>query len=686
MQLESFVQGRWQASERNAVALRDATSGEVIAEASAEGIDFAATLDHARRVGGINLRRLTFHERAAALKALAKYLTDRKEEFYALSYATGATRSDSWIDIDGGISTLFVYASKGTRELPNSHVYVEGATEALSKTGTFVGQHICVPLEGAAVHINAFNFPVWGMLEKLAPALLAGVPAIVKPATSTSYLTELVFRRIVESGLLPEGAVQLICGSVGDLFDHLESQDVVSFTGSASTARSLRQHRAVIDHSVRFIAETDSINSSLLGPDVAATAPEFDLFVREVVREMTVKAGQKCTAIRKAIVPAARAGEVVSALQAALAKIVVGDPRLENVRMGPLASLGQKREVLEQVRKLRGDAELVAGDAAGFEPAGADRERGAFVPPMLLLCSNPASARSIHSVEAFGPVCTVMPYRDVDEAIALARRGDGSLAGSVFTADDAVAARLVLGLAPYHGRVLVVNRHCAKESTGHGSPLPHLVHGGPGRAGGGEEMGGIRGVLHYMQRTAVQGTPDVIGAVTGRWIRGGTQRDPGVHPFRKAFGSLAIGDTFNSAEREVTIEDIERFAELSGDHFYAHMDEGAAARNPLFGGRVAHGYFLVSAAAGLFVEPAYGPVLANYGIDGLRFTKPVKPGDRITVRLTCKEKSLRIGQGYGEVRWDTEITNQRGETVANYDVLTMVSEYDIPDSVPAKPA
>jgi oxepin-CoA hydrolase/3-oxo-5,6-dehydrosuberyl-CoA semialdehyde dehydrogenase len=685
MQLKSFVQGRWQASERNAVALRDATTGEVIAQSSAEGIDFAAVLEHARRVGGPNLRRLTFHERAAALKALAKYLTDRKEEFYTLSFATGATRADSWIDIDGGISTLFVYASKGTRELPNGHVYVEGATEALSKTGTFVGQHICVALEGAAVHINAFNFPVWGMLEKLAPTLLAGVPAIVKPATSTSYLTELVFRRIVESGLLPEGAVQLVCGSLGNLFDHLECQDVVSFTGSASTARSLRQHAAVIDHSVRFVAETDSINSCLLGPDVTVGAPEFDLFVREVVREMTAKAGQKCTAIRKAIVPAERASEVVAALQAALARVVVGDPRLETVRMGPLASLAQKREVLGQVRKLKADAALVTGDPERFDPTGADRERGAFVPPMLLLCSNPASARAVHSVEAFGPVCTVMPYRSVEEAIELARRGEGSLAGSVFTADDTVAARLVLGLAPYHGRVLVVNRHCAKESTGHGSPLPHLVHGGPGRAGGGEEMGGIRGVLHYLQRTAVQGTPNVITAVGNRWVRGGTQKDPGVHPFRKPFGALQVGDTFNSAEREVTVEDIERFAELSGDHFYAHMSETDAARNPLFGGRVAHGYFLVSAAAGLFVEPAYGPVLANYGIDGLRFTRPVKPGDRIKVRLTCKEKSLRIGQGYGEVRWDTEITNQRGEPVASYDVLTMVSEHEIPDSTARDP-
>ena len=683
MQLKSFVQGRWHAGERNPVMLRDATSGEVIASASAEGIDFGGMLQFARAVGGPNLRRMTFHERAAMLKALAKHLTERKDELYALSSSTGATKGDSWIDIDGGISTLFVYASKGTRELPNGRVYVEGATEALSKSGAFVGQHICVPLEGAAVHINAFNFPVWGMLEKLAPTLLAGVPAIVKPATATSYLTELAFRRIVESGILPEGSIQLICGSVGDLFDHLTCQDVVSFTGSASTARSLRQHRRVTEQSVRFVAETDSINSSLLGPDAGPGTAEFDLFVREVVREMTVKAGQKCTAIRRAIVPVNLSGEVVSALQAALAKIVVGDPRLENVRMGPLASLSQRREVLQQVELLKQEAQLVAGDPQKFETAGADREKGAFVPPLLLLCSKPAAGRAVHSVEAFGPVCTVIPYRDIDEAIAFARRGDGSLVGSVFTADDRVAARLVLGLSPFHGRVLVVNRHCAKESTGHGSPLPHLIHGGPGRAGGGEEMGGIRGVLHYMQRTAVQGTPDVIAAVTKRWVKGGTQRDPGKHPFRKPYHDLVIGDTFNSGERLVTLEDIERFAELSGDHFYAHMDESAAARNPLFGGRVAHGYFLVSAAAGLFVDPPYGPVLANYGIDGLRFTKPVKPGDRIKVRLTCKEKSLRLGMGYGEVRWDTEITNQNGEAVANYDVLTMVSEHAIPDSVQA---
>ncbi|MBV8306651.1 MAG: phenylacetic acid degradation bifunctional protein PaaZ, partial [Gammaproteobacteria bacterium] len=581
---------------------------------------------------------------------------------------------------DGGISTLFVYASKGTRELPNSRVYVEGGLEALSKSGSFVGQHLCVPLEGAAVHINTFNFPVWGMLEKLAPALLAGVPAIVKPATQTSYLTAQVFRRVVDSGILPAGAVQLLCGAAGDLFDHLTCQDVVCFTGSASTALTLRQHPRVLGDAVRFTAETDSLNSSILGPDAGAGSPELELFVREVVREMTVKAGQKCTAIRRALVPAALAGEVAEALRGALAQIVVGDPRLEKVRMGPVASLKQRHEVLEQLTRLEREAQLLCGGARQAQPLGADADRGAFIAPTLLFCRDGQAARAVHSVEAFGPVCTLIPYTGIDEAIALARRGGGSLVSSIFSADDELAARLVLGLAPYHGRVLVVNRHCARESTGHGSPLPHLVHGGPGRAGGGEEMGGIRGVLHYLQRTAVQGTPDLITAAGGRWVRGARERDPGVHPFRKPFGALAIGDTFHSGEREVTLEDIERFAALSGDHFYAHMDEAAAARNPLFGGRVAHGYFLVSAAAGLFVDPDFGPVLANYGIDNLRFVKPVKPGDRIRVRLTCKEKSLRAGAGYGEVRWDTAITNQAGEAVAGYDVLTMVSESSTPEA------
>jgi oxepin-CoA hydrolase/3-oxo-5,6-dehydrosuberyl-CoA semialdehyde dehydrogenase len=485
---------------------------------------------------------------------------------------------------------------------------------------------------------------------------------------------------MVESGILPPGAVQLICGSVGDLFEHLTCQDVVSFTGSATTALKLRQHRVVMANSVRFTAETDSLNSSILGPDAGAGTAELELFVREVAREMSVKAGQKCTAIRRAIVPAARAAEVTDALRAALGRIVVGDPRLDKVRMGPVASLSQRREVLEQITRLKREAEVVVGESSGAALVGADADRGAFVSPTLLYCRDPSRATAIHSVEAFGPVCTLMPYNSVDEAIALARRGGGSLAGSIFSADDALAAQLVLGLAPFHGRIVVINRHCAQESTGHGSPLPHLVHGGPGRAGGGEELGGIRGVMHYMQRTAVQGTPEVITAVTGRWVRGARQLDPGTHPFRKPFAALVIGDTFKSAEREITVADIERFAALSGDTFYAHMDETQAARNPLFGGRVAHGYFLVSAAAGLFVDPPYGPVLANYGIDNLRFLKPVKPGDRIKVRLTCKDKSLRPAQGYGEVRWDTAITNQDDEPVANYEVLTMVSEKAVPDA------
>ena len=681
MNLKSYVCGRWVAGVGAGVELRDATTGATIALANSSGIDFNAVLGHARDVGGQALRALTFHQRAALLKALGKKLFEYKDEFYALSTRTGATKADSWIDIEGGIGTMLVFASKGARELPNSRVYVDGAVEALSKGGSFVGQHICVPLEGAAVHINAFNFPVWGMLEKLAPCLLAGVPAIVKPATSTAYLTELVVRRIIECGILPEGAVQFVAGSLGDLFDHLGCQDIVSFTGSAATAQRLKAHPAVIGNAVRFVAETDSLNSCILAEDVQPGAPEFELFIKEVVREMTAKAGQKCTAIRRIFVPRALTQAAVSALQTALAKVVVGDPRTEGVRMGPLASLEQRREVLARLAELRAEAQLVAGDPQVAVFAAEDSGRGAFVPPLLLLCQDPRSGRAVHEVEAFGPVATVMPYDGVADVLALARRGGGSLVASIFSADDRLATELVLGLAPYHGRILVVNRHCAKESTGHGSPLAHLVHGGPGRAGGGEEMGGIRGVMHYLQRLAVQGSPDTIAAISNRWVRGGTQRDPGRHPFRIPFNDLQLGDTFNSAERAVTVADIESFASLSGDNFYAHMSEAEAARNPLFGGRVAHGYFLISAAAGLFVDPDYGPVLGNYGLDRLRFVKPVKPGEAIKVRLTCKEKTLRPDKGWGEVAWDTEITNQAGETVASYDVLTMVSIHAVPDSV-----
>ena len=680
MNLQSYVAGAWR-SGRDGVAMRDATTGDIIAQASSAGIDFAGVLAHARETGGPALRAMTFHQRAALLRALAKRLSEFKEEFYTLSYRTGATKNDSLIDIDGGIGTVFVYAGKGSRELPNTRVYVDGDVEALSKAGSFVGQHLYVSREGAAVHINAFNFPVWGMLEKLAPTLLAGMPAIVKPATATAYLTELVVRRIIESKILPEGALQLVCGGLGDLFDHVNCQDIISFTGSAHTAARLRVHPAIIRHAVPFIAETDSLNSSILALDGAPGSAVFDLFIEEVVREMTAKAGQKCTAIRKALVPAAITGEVVAALQTALRGIVVGDPRAEGVSMGPLVSQEQRTDVLARVADLRREADLVAGDVDQFEVRGADRVRGAFVPPLLLLSRDPQRARAVHEVEAFGPVATVLPYRDTADANALARRGEGSLAASVFCADDALAAQIVLGLAPYHGRILVVNPACAKESTGHGSPLAPLIHGGPGRAGGGEEMGGIRGVLHYMQRTAVQGSPDAITAVSGRWVRGSRLRDAGRHPFRIPFHDLQLGDTLQSAERAVTVADIEQFAALSGDTFYAHMNEAEAARNPLFGGRVAHGYFLISAAAGLFVDPDYGPVLGNYGIDALRFVKPVKPGDRIKVRLTCWSKSLRAEKGWGEVAWDTEITNQNQETVASYHVLTMVSVHAVPDAL-----
>ena len=683
MKLKSYVLGRWIDGEGEGISLMDATTGAVIGHASSVGIDFKAVLEHARSVGGPALRSLTFHQRAARLRALGKRLAEFKDEFYGLSHQTGATKADSWVDIDGGIGTMLVFASKGSRELPDSHVFVDGDIEALSKGGTFIGQHVCVPLEGAAVHINAFNFPVWGMLEKLAPTLLAGVPAIVKPATATSYLTEAVVRRIIESGILPEGALQLVCGSLGGLFDNLTCQDAVSFTGSAATAQALRTHPVVVREAVRFLAETDSLNCSVLAPDVTPDMPEFGLFVREVVREMTVKAGQKCTAIRRALVPRAQLDSLIPALKAALAEVTLGDPRSPASRMGPLASLEQRREVLARIAELRTETTVVTGDPehATSDPALAS---GGFVAPVLLLCRRPSSARAVHEVEAFGPVATLLPYTDIEDAIALARRGGGSLVASVFTADSALAARVVLGLAPYHGRIIVIDRHCAKESTGHGSPLAPLVHGGPGRAGGGEEMGGMRGVMHYLQRVAVQGSPTTIAAVTGRWARGAPQLDPGRHPFRIPFGELKIGHTLKSAERLVTIADIEAFAALSGDHFYAHMSESEAARNPLFGGRVAHGYFLISAAAGLFVDPDYGPVLGNYGLEHLRFVKPVKPGDRIKVRVTCKEKALRPDKGWGEVTWDVEMTNQDGETVAAYDVLTMVSVHAVPDSVALK--
>lgn len=671
MQLQSFACGEWFRGKGEGVELLSAVTGEPVARASSAGLDFAAMLEYGRRVGGPNLRALTFHQRALMLKALAKYLGERKEEFYALSAHTGATRTDSWIDIEGGIGTFFVYASKGRRELPNQHVYIDGGVEGLSKEGTFVGRHICVPLEGVAVHINAFNFPCWGMLEKLAPTILAGVPAIVKPATSTSYLTEAMVRAILASGILPEGALQLITGGVGDLLDHLTCQDAVTFTGSAATGLKLREHPAIVGNSVRFTMEADSLNCSILGPDAVPGSEEFELYVKEVAKEITVKAGQKCTAIRRAIVPENVMPAVVEALGKRLSKTVLGDPAVEGVRMGPLASLGQREEVRKSLAALLERCKLAYGEPQDFEVLGGDKKRGAFFPSLVLTCDAPLKERAPHDIEAFGPITTVMPYREVGEAIEIARLGRGSLVGSLFTHDDAVAREVALGLAPYHGRLMLINRTSAKESTGHGSPLPHLIHGGPGRAGGGEEMGGIRGVLHYMQRTALQGSPTTLSAICSSWVRGAEQKRDPVHPFRKHFEELVIGETLITARRTVTEADIVNFAGISGDYFYAHMDD-IAAKESLFEKRVAHGYFILAAAAGLFVDPAPGPVLANYGLENLRFTKPVYVGDTIQVRLTCKEKYPKEGEPQGVVAWDVEVFNQNAETVAVYTVLTLV--------------
>jgi oxepin-CoA hydrolase/3-oxo-5,6-dehydrosuberyl-CoA semialdehyde dehydrogenase len=681
--LHSYVGGRWQAPTDDGVPLHDAATGEEIARVSTTGIDIAAALEYGRRVGGPALRALTFHQRAALLKALASHLREHREELYALSARTGATLNDSRFDVDGGIGVLFAYSSRGRRELPNDTVYVDGPVEPLGKGGTFVGQHVCTPLRGVAIQINAFNFPVWGPLEKLAPAFLAGMPSLIKPAEQTTYLTERLVRLVVDSGLLPEGTVQLLCGPPGDLLDHVTGQDLVAFTGSAATARKLRAHPVIVREATRFTAEADSLNCSILGPDARPGTPEFDLYVKQLVTEMTVKAGQKCTAIRRALVPAELMDDVAAAVCERLAKVTVGDPSREDVRMGALASLDQREEVRRAIKALRGAAELIFGDPDRVELVGADADRGAFVSPMLLRCDDPDRAEP-HEVEAFGPVSTLLPYTSTEQVIELAARGRGSLVGSVVTADTEFAREVVLGLAPWHGRVLVLDRDDAKESTGHGSPLPNLVHGGPGRAGGGEEMGGMRGVLHHMQRTAVQGDPKTLSAVTGRWVAGAARRThvsgtaEGVHPFRKSLAELRVGDAVIAGPRTVTLEDIDHFAEFTGDTFYAHTDEEAARANPLFGGIVAHGYLVVSLAAGLFVAPEPGPVLANYGLENLRFLTPVKPGDELTVTLTAKQITPRANADYGEVRWDADVTNQAGESVAKYDVLTLVAKEKTP--------
>ncbi|MDU0313396.1 phenylacetic acid degradation bifunctional protein PaaZ [Phycicoccus sp. M110.8] len=670
--LESYAAGRWFRATDEGAPLRDATTGEEVARISSTGLDVGAMVEHARSVGGPALRDLTFHERSALIKELAKHLTAHKDEFYELSTRTGATRRDSAVDIDGGFGTLFSVASKGTREMPADTVYLDGGLEQLGRAGQFVGQHVYTTRPGVAVQINAFNFPVWGMLEKLAPAFIAGVPSIVKPASQTAYLTELVVRRIIESGILPEGTLQLLSGSASGLLDALTVQDSVAFTGSAHTAGILRSHQNVLHGGVQLGVEADSLNCSVLGPDVTADDPEFDLFVKGVVTEMTVKAGQKCTAIRRTIVPAAIADEVVEAIGARLSSTTVGNPANPDVRMGALASVDQRDEVRKAIASLQASSDIVWGNPDSAELVDADFAVGAFLAPVLLRARE--GAVEPHDVEPFGPVSTVISYETVDEAIALAARGKGSLVGSLVTHDPSVARDVTLGLAPWHGRILVLDRAAAPESTGHGSPLPMLVHGGPGRAGGGEELGGVRGILHHMQRTALQGSPDMLTAITGRWTKGAQRRVEEVHPFRKSLAELRIGDTVQSASRRVTLEDIEHFAEFTGDTFYAHTDEAAAQKNELFGGIVAHGYLVVSLAAGLFVQPDPGPVLANFGVDNLRFLTPVKVDDEISVLLTVKQLSPRRSADYGEVRWDAVVSNADGEPVATYDVLTLVAK------------
>ena len=675
--LQSHIAGRWIGTQA-AQTLHSAVNGQAIAQTHLDSIDFGEAVHYARTVGLPNLLKLDFQERAQRLKALAKYLGEHKEQLYAVSAHTGATRADSWVDIEGGAGTLFAYAGIGSNELPSGNLIHEGPAFALGKKGGFAGTHILVPRGGVAVHINAFNFPIWGLLEKFAPSFLAGMPCIGKPATATSYLTEAMVRLVEQSGILPAGALQLVIGSTGDLLDRLNGQDVVTFTGSADTAAKLRVHPNVVRHSIPFNAEADSLNCAILAPDVTPDDEEFDLFVKEVAREMTVKAGQKCTAIRRAIVPRQHLDAVAKRLKARLDKVVVGDPSVEGVKMGALASHAQQADVAERVALLRQSTELVFGGGEGFAPVGDGVAGGAFFQPTLLLCQKPLHTDSVHDVEAFGPVSTLMPYDGVEEALHLAARGQGSLVATLVTRDPQVAARIIPVAAALHGRLHMLDRESAVESTGHGSPLPPLKHGGPGRAGGGEELGGIRAVKHLMQRSALQGSPRMIAAVTGEYMRGADLIETEVHPFRRHFEDLQIGESLLTHRRTVGEADIVAFGGISGDYFYMHFDEIAAKDSP-FGQRIAHGYFVLSAAAGLFVSPAPGPVLANYGLDTLRFVKPVAIGDTIRARLTAKRKIDRQkkdakGVGQGVVAWDVEVTNQHDEVVASYDILTQVQK------------
>jgi oxepin-CoA hydrolase/3-oxo-5,6-dehydrosuberyl-CoA semialdehyde dehydrogenase len=678
--LDNYILGQWTPHDGEGIAQRNAVTGAVLSTVNGDGMDFSSILEYGRKVGNKHLRSMTFLERGLMLKKLALFLHKKRKQYYPISYLSGATKTDSWIDIDGGIGTLFAYASL-RKKFPNQPYYVDGETVGLSKEGTFVGHHIMVPKAGVAVHINAFNFPIWGMLEKLAVNFLAGMPAVVKPAEQTSYLTQAMVKDIIASGILPEGALQLVCGSGIGILDTVNTQDVVTFTGSAHTGRMLKSLPHIINNAVTFNMEADSLNCSVLGPDATPDTEEFKLFIKEVHREMTVKTGQKCTAIRRIIVPEALVEDVQLALSARLQKTTIGDPQAEGVRMGSLASHEQLEEVLKSARLLSQENELIYGSfERDFEVIGADVNQGAFLAPMLFLNDQPFQKQQVHEIEAFGPISTLMPYKNIDEAVELANLGKGSLVSSIATYDDSIARKYVLGAATHHGRILVLNRESAPESTGHGSPMPLMAHGGPGRAGGGEEMGGMRGVKHYLQRTAIQGSPTTVTALTGVYQYGAKGIEDVVHPFRKHFEELKVGEQWITAKHTVTVADIVNFANVSGDHFYAHTDE-TALEGTTFEGRVAHGYWVLSKAAGLFVEAKKGPVLLNYGIDECRFTKPVYPGMTIGVRFTVKEKVDQEKKSEediakGIVKFLVDVYDETGETCALATILTMVKKID----------
>jgi oxepin-CoA hydrolase/3-oxo-5,6-dehydrosuberyl-CoA semialdehyde dehydrogenase len=678
MKLQNYISGNWVAGDGNGQPLYDAVTGETIAYATTKGLDFASILQYGREVGNASLRKFTFHERGRMLKTLALYLLERKEKFYQVSYHTGATKADSWIDIEGGIGNLFANASL-RRKFPDLPYCTDGDPIGLSKAGTFMGHHLLVSKEGVAVHINAYNFPVWGMLEKCAVNWLAGVPAVVKPASITSYLTEAVVKEIIASNILPEGALQLICGSAGDLLDHVTAQDVVTFTGSKSTGLLLKSNKRILEESVPFNMEADSLNAIVLGNDVTPGSPEWDIFIKEVRKEITVKAGQKCTAIRRIFVPEHLLEDASAAIGKSLSQTTIGNPLNENVRMGSLASRDQREEVKQNVQKLLASSQIVYGSLDSVEVIDADAKKGAFLSPLLLMNENPFKNEAVHEIECFGPVSTIMPYKDLNEAIALAKKGKGSLCCSIVTADNKMATEFVVGAATHHGRILVLNQECAKESTGHGSPLPMLIHGGPGRAGGGEEMGGIRGVKHYMQRVAIQGSPTIITAITVQYQPNAKGIQTSVHPFKKHFEELEVGDQIITEKRKITSEDIDAFADLSGDHFYAHSKDTDFS-GTMFEKQVAHGYFIMSAAAGLFVDSyKKNPVLLNYGIDELRFTKPVYAGAEMYVRFTCKEKLPQDPKDEndipkGIVKWLVEMFDGTNEHVGLATILTMVKK------------